>query len=241
MNRIIKCGLLCATLVFFAACNNNPDPSASQAQKKLPFFGEFDVDVISLPDGSQRADTLYYPIPKFSFINQDSAFITQSNYSGFITIVDFFFTECPTICPMMSAQMVRLQDKFKKENPELPIRFLSFSVKPESDIPEKLRLYAERIGADLEHWNFLTGKPADIYDLAQRGFLLTAFPSDTAQGGIFHTDKVTLLDRQLRIRGYYDGTSTASMNSLYADAQFLTNEPTPQWKLQCAKTTRKPN
>jgi len=120
--------------------------------------------------------------------------------------------------------MVRLQDKLLKENPELPIRFLSFSVKPESDTPEKLKAYAEKIGADLSRWNFLTGKAADIYDLAQNGFLLTAFPSDTAQGGIFHTDKVTLLDKTMRMRGYYDGTSTLSMDQLFTDAIILAKE-----------------
>jgi protein SCO1/2 len=125
---------------------------------------------------------------------------------------------------MMSAQMARLQDKFIKENPDLPIRFLSFSVKPESDTPAKLKDYSQKIGADLTRWNFLTGKASDIYDLAQEGFLLTAFPSDTAQGGIFHTDKVTLLDKNLRIRGYYDGTSTSGMDQLFKDAITLSKE-----------------
>ena len=209
------------------SCNTKPAENSSSGEKTLPFFGEFDVETTTLPDGSIHSDTIYYRIPKFSFINQDSSFITQANYEGAITLVDFFFTECPTICPMMSAQMVRLQDKFKKEHPEIDIRFLSFSVKPESDTPEKLRAYAQKIGADLERWNFLTGKPSDIYDLAQHGFLLTAFPSDTAQGGIFHTDKVTLLDRSLRMRGYYDGTSTASMNALYDDAILLSKQTKP--------------
>ncbi|MFM7233741.1 MAG: SCO family protein [Flavobacteriales bacterium] len=219
-------GLGAIVLVLFS-CNNSTGTNSTGEKKQLPFFGEFDVDALTLPDGSEQLDTLYYPIPKFSFINQDSTYITQADYAGYITLVDFFFTECPTICPMMSAQMVRLQDKFKKEHPDAPVRFLSFSVKPESDTPEKLRAYADKIGANLNHWNFLTGKPSDIYDLAQHGFLLTAFPSDTAQGGIFHTDKVTLLDRQLRMRGYYDGTSTPSMNSLYEDALFLSTQPTP--------------
>jgi protein SCO1/2 len=123
--------------------------------------------------------------------------------------------------------MARLQDKFLKENPELPIRFLSFSVKPESDTPAKLKAYAEKIGADLSRWNFLTGKATDIYDLAQDGFLLTAFPSDTAQGGVFHTDKVTLLDKTMRMRGYYDGTSTVSMDQLFNDAINVSKESNP--------------
>ena len=217
---IVCAALLMASLV---GCGEKKADSA-QPSKPLPYFGEFDIELNTLTDGTQQPDTLYYPIPKFSFVNQDSVIITQDTYAGAITLVDFFFTECPTICPMMSAQMARLQDKFLKENPGLPIRFLSFSVKPESDTPAKLKTYSEKIGADLTRWNFLTGKASDIYELAQDGFLLTAFPSDTAQGGIFHTDKVTLLDKSLHIRGYYDGTSTSGMDQLFMDAITLSKE-----------------
>lgn len=217
--------IVCAAMLMtsLVACNEKKGEN-TQPSQPLPYFGEFDIELNTLPDGTQQPDTLYYPIPKFSFVNQDSVIITQETYVGSITLVDFFFTECPTICPMMSAQMARLQDKFLKENPELPIRFLSFSVKPESDTPAKLKAYSEKIGADLTRWNFLTGKASDIYELAQDGFLLTAFPSDTAQGGIFHTDKVTLLDKSLRIRGYYDGTSTSGMDQLFMDAITLSKE-----------------
>ena len=222
----LKIGALIFFAALFTACSNQQPPHSSK-QKSLPYFGEFDIELTNMPDGSQKPDTLYYPIPKFSFINQDSSIITRENYEGFITLVDFFFTDCPTICPMMSAQMARLQDKFQKENPDLPIRFLSFSVKPEADTPQKLKAYSQKIGADLSRWNFLTGKASDIYDLAQYGFLLTAFPSDTAQGGIFHTDKVTLLDKTMRMRGYYDGTSTLSMDQLFTDAIQLSKETNP--------------
>jgi protein SCO1/2 len=222
----LKIGALIFLAALFTACSNQQPPHSTQ-QKSLPYFGEFDIELTNMPDGSQKPDTLYYPIPKFSFINQDSSIITRENYEGFITLVDFFFTDCPTICPMMSAQMARLQDKFLKENPKLPVRFLSFSVKPEADTPQKLKAYSQKIGADLSRWNFLTGKASDIYDLAQYGFLLTAFPSDTAQGGIFHTDKVTLLDKTMRMRGYYDGTSTSSMDQLFIDAIRLSKETNP--------------
>ena len=222
----LKIGALIFFAALFTACSNQQPPHSTK-QKSLPYFGEFDIELTNMPDGSQKPDTLYYPIPKFSFINQDSSIITRENYEGFITLVDFFFTDCPTICPMMSAQMARLQDKFQKENPDLPVRFLSFSVKPEADTPQKLKAYSQKIGADLTRWNFLTGKASDIYDLAQYGFLLTAFPSDTAQGGIFHTDKVTLLDKTMRMRGYYDGTSTLSMDQLFTDAIQLSKETNP--------------
>jgi len=222
-SKLIAIGV---SIILQTACTNSKSEESTSV-KPLPYFGEFDVEVNTLSDGTPKQDTLYYPIPKFSFVNQDSVMITRQNYEGYITLVDFFFTDCPTICPMMSAQMARLQDKFLKENPELPIRYLSFTVKPEADTPAKLKAYSQKIGADLTRWNFLTGKASDIYDLAQNGFLLTAFPSDTAQGGIFHTDKVTLLDKTMHMRGYYDGTSTSSMDKLYEDAITLTKESNP--------------
>jgi protein SCO1/2 len=209
------------TFAFVGCFNQN---KYADEQKALPYFGEFDIELATSENGTAIADTTYYPIPKFSFVNQDSIEVTRNNYEGYITLVDFFFTDCPSICPIMSAQMARVQTKMMNEHPELPIRYLSFSVKPETDTPAKLKAYAEKIGADLSRWNFLTGKPDDIYSLAQDGFLLTAFPSDTAAGGIFHTDKVTLLDKQLRIRGYYDGTSTLSMDQLFNDAILLSKQ-----------------
>jgi protein SCO1/2 len=221
IRKINSCTWALIAALGMMGCSSQP---ASKSADDLPFFGEFDIELTTEADGTVKADTSYYPIPKFSFVNQDSIWITQKDYEGYVTLVDFFFTDCPSICPVMSAQMARLQTKFSKEHPDMPIRFLSFSVKPETDTPGKLKAYAQGIGADLSRWNFLTGKPQDIYDLAQNGFLLTAFPSDTAAGGIFHTDKVTLLDRQLRMRGYYDGTSTKSMDELFIDAVTLAKE-----------------
>jgi protein SCO1/2 len=140
---------------------------------------------------------------------------------GKVTIVDFFFTECPSICPMLTSQMARLQKEFDKAGLKDKIQLLSISVKPASDTPGVLREYAQRLGADTDNWSFLTGSAEDIYPLAEKGFFLTAFPSDSAQGGVFHTDQVTLLDPEMKIRGYYEGTSTKAMDSLFSDAKYL--------------------
>ena len=78
------------------------------------------------------------------------------------------------------------------------------------------------MGADFNTWTFVTADPDYMYWQAQKGYQLTAFPSDTAQGGFFHTDKVVLLDQEMKIRGYYDGTSTKSMDQLFIDLHQLT-------------------
>lgn len=214
-------------LVMLAACNT-PDgevvTETAVQSERLPVIGAYDIEFRQGPDGSQIADTIEYTIPKFSFTNQDGKTISHRDYAGSIFVADFFFTECPSICPILSSQMARLQELVKKEGLNKEVRFLSHSVKPEHDSPAILKEYGEKLGADFSNWNFVTGKADDIYEQAQYGYMLTAFPSDTAAGGIFHTDKLTLVDYKFRIRGYYDGTSTKSVDKLFADIHTLLKE-----------------
>jgi protein SCO1/2 len=212
MNRVmIRISAL--ILSVFIGCNSG------NTSKKLPFFGEHDVKKTE-----HGYDTIYYPIPKFILLNQDSAPITEELLNGKISVVDFFFTDCPSICPMLSSQMSRLQQRLQSSSDFGRIQLLSISVNPTKDSPIVLKNYARRLDAVTPAWTFATGGSADIYRLAEKGFLLTAFPSDTAAGGIFHTDKVTLLDANRKIRGYYDGTSTKSMDALFEDLKTLLNE-----------------
>lgn len=204
------------------ACNSSRQQEGQP--RVLPFLGEHEVEFSRKSDGTMVADTVYYTIPKFSFINQDSNVVSHKDYEGKIFVADFFFTHCPSICPMMSAQMLRLQSKVKEEGWNQDIMFLSHTVDPTRDTPDTLRAYAERIGADLSNWNFVTGPEEDIYYQAENGYMLTAFPSDSAEGGFFHSDKLALIDRQRRLRGIYDGTSTKSVDQLFEDMKLLKNE-----------------
>ncbi len=196
---------------------------------KLGYFGEFEEEMVPDSNGITTIDTLYYPIPKFSFLNQDGKTITQKEVEGKIVVSDFFFTHCKSICPMLSSQMARLQLLVEKAGLSSEVVFLSHSVDPLLDRPDTLKNYANNLGANLNNWHFLTVDTAYfdaqyVFDLAQEGYYLTAFPSDTAQGGVFHTDKIALLDRTMRIRGYYDGTSTVGVDKLFNDLKILNNE-----------------
>lgn len=216
--------LLFVLLFSFESCRDAKQKDAGQQQQKLPYIGMHDVELVKEADGDFRTDSIYYTIPKFSFINQDSAVISHHDYLGQIAVVDFFFSNCPSICPMLSAQMVRVQESVKKEGLASNVKFLSHTVDPERDTPARLREYADLIGADLSNWNFVTGKAEDIYYQAETGYMLSAFPSDSAEGGFFHTDKIVLLDKQMHIRGLYDGTSTKSVDKLIADILVLNKE-----------------
>lgn len=212
--------------LIMAGCQPRPasETGQSTAAAHLPYLGEHDVVFKTNERGERVPDTLYYTIPKFSFINQDSVEFTHENYAGSVYVTDFFFTTCPSICPVMSAQMGRLQELLRKENLLGQVKLLSHTVNPLYDTPSVLKAYGLNVGADFEYWNFVTGAPEDIYYQAQQGYFLTAFPSDTAAGGFFHTDKFTLVDGLRHIRGYYDGTSTRSVDKLLEDIKILVKE-----------------
>jgi protein SCO1/2 len=154
-------------------------------------------------------------------LDSDSVEFSHVNCEDQLRVIDFFFTTCPTICPIMSSQMARLQAGIEDRGLAGDVRLISHSVDPENDTPSKLKAYGERLGQNPEIWTLLTGNKEDIYDLARNGYFLTAIESDTAAGGIFHSDIFALVDRSGRIRGYYDGTETEEVDQLLDDIQRL--------------------
>lgn len=209
------------SLIALTSCDA-PSPEAPQAKtSQLPYFGNHDIALVENEAGDLVADTLYYTIPFFAFTNQDAKETTSEDVEGHIYVADYFFTTCPTICPVMSSQMSRLQGLLAQEALLGEVKLLSHTVDPEHDTPEVLKAYGEMLDADFEHWTFLTGDQEDLYYQARHGYFLTALPSDTAAGGFFHSDTFVLVDRNGHIRGYYDGTSTESVDQLFNDIIFL--------------------
>jgi protein SCO1/2 len=201
--------LLVMGIVSFAACDFGTDCH-------LPHLGQHEVVV---------NDTIYYTIPKFvGMVNQDSQVMGFKQLEGKIYIAEFFFSSCKSICPLMTSQMARIQDVIEQEHWEGKVNLLSHTVDPKHDTPQRLKEYAQMHGADHKIWNFVNLDSA-VYKLAQRGYGLSAFPSAEAEGGYFHTDQLTLVDEHFHIRGYYDGTSTASVDELIADLRCLMQDP----------------
>lgn len=219
MKQISKRTLLPLALisqVVISACGEKASSNA-QPLESLPYFGNHDLVFAESEDGSLVADTSYYTVPYFAFTNQFGTETTSDDLADRIYVTDYFFTTCPTICPVMSSQMSRLQTLLDQENLLGKVKLLSHTVDPEHDTPEVLKAYGELLNADFEHWTFLTGDQEDLYYHAKHGYFLTALPSDTAAGGFFHSDTFVLIDRQGHIRGYYDGTSTESVDELFND------------------------
>jgi len=210
-----------ALAMLCTSCGDNDADKGKEPRYTLPFFGEHDVEIRHASGGELIPDTTYYRIPYFSYINQGGRVVSHEDFMGKIFVADFFFTHCESICPIMSSQMARLQERLRKDGLCDRIRLLSHTVDPSRDTPERLKEYSTAIGADTICWQFVTGRAEDIYWQAETGYMLSAFPSDTAQGGFFHTDRFTLVDRFMRIRGYYDGTSTKEVDQLFEDIQLL--------------------
>jgi len=140
-------------------------------------------------------------VPDFAFINQDSLLISESDYEGKVFVVEFFFTTCPSICPLMNKNLVEIQNEFAK-HPDFGIA--SFSITPEYDTPTVLKEYAEKYGITDLDWNLMTGNQEKIYDLANAGFNIFAAEVSDAPGGFEHSGMFALIDKEGYIRSRVD-------------------------------------
>jgi protein SCO1/2 len=163
-------------------------------------------------------DTTQHYIPEFSFLNQEGKPIGRAEMEGKITVVDFFFTSCPSICPVMSREMERVNDIFR-DQPNVQI--MSISIDPEYDTPEVLQKYATEHNAIPGKWHFLSGPKEETYRLAKCGFIIPTVDGNGVPDDFVHTDKFMLIDELGRIRGYYSGTSREDVDLLILETKVL--------------------
>jgi len=182
----------------------------------LAIFGEK-----SYESKNGTTDTAYHTVQNFSFTDQDGKTVTEKNFEGSIYVTDFFFTTCHSICPIMSTQMERIADKFKGNN---EVKFLSHTVDPEIDTVEQLKTYAIKHNADSNQWKFVTGEKKALYEIARTGYLLNAEEGDGGPDDFIHTQNFALIDKDKRIRGFYDGTDSTEINQLMKDIDLLLAE-----------------
>jgi len=173
-------------------------------------------------------------VPDFSFTNQNNDIITNQNFEHKVYVVEFFFTTCPTICPKMNANMVKIQNEFYG-NPNFGIA--SFSIDPKKDSPEVLKAYAIEKGATLKNWHFLTGDQDVIYGFSNAGFKLYVGENEQAEGGFEHSGLFALIDKNGFIRSrtvkngdidnpikFYDGLDAQQVQWLKEDIAILLKE-----------------
>ncbi|MFH6984085.1 SCO family protein [Marinoscillum luteum] len=191
---------------------------------ELPILGRSEINE-SVVNGETVYDTIYHTIPDFQFVDQDSSLITNETFSGQVYVADFFFTSCPTICPVMKQQMLRVYEAYK-DHPEVAI--LSHTIDPEYDTVALLHDFAERLGVSSDTWHFVTGDKDEIYDIAEKSYMVVANEDETAPGGFIHSGAFLLIDQQRRIRGVYDGTVPEQVDILIHDIARLTTKNTDE-------------
>jgi len=210
---IIVMSVFSVILIFAIYSILNPD-------KRLPIYSPADVNPRLVADEVRHIRN-GHTISDFTLINQNGEIITQKDYENKIYVADFFFTRCQTICPIMTNNMVKIQEAFNTDD---DIMLLSHSVTPVMDSIPTLRYYADMKGVDDKKWNIATGKKAHIYELARKSYFAVIDEGDGGLQDFIHTENFVLVDKKRQIRGYYDGTDSKDIDRLIDDIKILQEE-----------------
>lgn len=194
---------LLSLLIFSCAQENRPP---------LPIIGNIDI--------TESGDTLYHQVPDFQFINQDNEPVTNATFANKAYVVDFFFIACPTICPKVKKQMLRVYDRFEQAD---NLALLSHSIDTKYDTVERLKKYAANMEVITEKWHFVTGDKDEIYDIAD-DYFSGAIENPDAPGGFDHSGRLILVDADRHVRAFCDGTDAADVTEFMMDVEQLLKE-----------------
>jgi len=189
-------------------------------KNKLPVFQPAMVNY-ELVDSTLQFVKKFHKISDFKLINQNGKVVTNSDYENKIYVADFFFTTCPSICPIMTDNMIKIQKKII-DDPN--VLLLSHSVTPKIDSVEQLKRYSIEKGVIDSKWNLVTGDKKQIYELARKSYLCVKNDGDGGPYDLIHTENFILIDPDRRIRGFYDGTDIEEIKKLIKDIFILKEE-----------------
>jgi protein SCO1/2 len=208
--------IICAFMIIalYSACK-----SGNSTTSALPILGNREP-VTKTVDGKQVTDTVYSTIPAFKFVNQYADTITGKSLDGKIYVADFFFTTCPSICPVMHRNMLNVYKEFKADD---NFRIISHTIDPKYDTVPVLKKYADKMGISGNTWWLLHGTKEETYQIAKN--YLVSVQEKNPQGENIHDGYFILIDKQKRLRGTYDGTDPAQVTKLIADIKILKTEP----------------
>lgn len=198
--------------------------NALQPKEILPVYQPAMVN-FELVDSTLQHVKKYHTIADFALTNQNGKLVTQKDYENKIYIADFFFTTCPTICPIMTKNMAGIQDKILNDE---DVMLLSHSVTPDIDSIPQLKKYALEKGVKDSKWNLVTGDKQQIYELARKSYMAVKTDGDGGPYDMIHTENFILVDKERRIRGFYDGTDSEEMKKLLSDLEILKSSYTDQ-------------
>ncbi len=188
----------------------------SRVTVKFPkYYFPIGLDTVKDEDGKTRIDTLYRTIKPYTATTQNGQPFSSESLKGKLYVAEFFFASCPGICPKMNDNMMKVQKEFLNDD---VVKIISFTIDPERDSISALKKYAEEKGAIPGKWTFLrTNTQQEVFDLGRNEFGLTTQNGDGGPGDFEHSDKFVLVDGNGHIRGYYNGTDSASINNLMGD------------------------
>ncbi len=194
--------IVCATILVIAC---------QQAPRRLPILGERDI---------VNGDTIYPTIPDFAFVDQDSQLVTNETFRGKIYVADFFFIHCPTICPKVKANALRIYQKYRDDD---RVMLLSHSIDVKNDTVAALKRYAQKLGIDSHRWRLVTGDHDAIYGIADDYFSV-AVVNPEAPGGFDHSGRLILVDTSRHVRSFCDGTDAKDVDRFMKDMDALLEE-----------------
>lgn len=190
-----------AAIMLLSACGDD---------QPLPVLGEMVI---------KNGKEVPHYIPDFEFINQDSNVISHKELGSGPYVADFFFTHCPSICPTVTKEMLRIHDTFKDDN----LKLVSFTMDPKRDTPSVLKNYASKLEVGAPKWHFLTGNKKDLHNIST-DFFSVVIEDDDAPGGFNHTGKILLVDENRHIRAFCEGTDSEDVDEFINDIKKLLSE-----------------
>lgn len=203
MYRHFQVFTLAISCLFLLSCKEEP--------QRLPYLGNIEV---------MGTDTIFHTIPNISLTDQDSLTFRIAAQEGKIVIADFFFTSCPSICPKVKKQMLRLYDRYKEDDRVL---LLSHTIDQRHDSVAVLNRYAYNLGVDTDKWKFVTGEKDSIFYLADQYFV-SVVEDPLAPAGFDHSGRIILIDQQRKVRGFCEGTEEESVTAFFDTVDQLLKE-----------------
>lgn len=216
MNQLYKISIIFTAVLMLFSCELE-NKKNKKAENEFPVLGRKQF-VERIVDGETVIDTVDHSIPDFKLVNQDSNWVTPETFKNKVYVADFFFTSCPTICPTMKKEMLRVYNAYQ-DNDEVAI--ISHTIDPEYDTVALLKSFAEKLDVKAPKWHFVTGKKEEIYELGQKGYMVTAMEDENEAGGYIHSGAFILVDKERKVRGVYDGTQTDDVDRLIKDIELL--------------------
>lgn len=189
--------------LFTLGCHNEP--------QRLPYLGNIEVN---------GSDTVYHTVPDIALTNQDSQAFRISTLGDKVILADFFFTSCPSICPKVQKQMLRLYDRYKDDD---RVMMISHTIDQRNDSVEVLKRYAQNLEVNTAKWTFVTGQKDSIFDLADQYFV-SVVEDPLAAKGFDHSGRIILVDKNRRVRGFCEGTDPESVTAFFDTVDKLLKE-----------------